>query len=111
MIALSRCGYQSVQRLAVACFCCLTACEGPNERAGREQDRALTANSSTPVSGEGPNQRLGEAQDEADRADAKARAAKADALESEADRLHSQADIAADRLEAQAKAVRSGKAN
>jgi hypothetical protein len=97
--------------LAVLCLCSLPACEGPKESAGREQDRAMAANSSVPLSGTGPNQRLGEAQDRADRAEAKARDAKADALESEADRLRTQADIAADRLDAQAKTVRTQKAN
>jgi hypothetical protein len=97
--------------LAIACLCGLSACEGPNESAGREQDRAIAANSSTPMDGTGPNQRLGEAQDRADRADAKARDAKADALESEADRLRTQGDIAADRLDAQAKTARTGKAD
>ena len=97
--------------LTIVGLFCLSACEGPKESAGREQDRAIAANSSVPTSGAGPNERLGEAQDRADRADAKARDAKADALESEADRLRTEADIAADRLDAQAKTVRTGKAN
>jgi hypothetical protein len=89
----------------------LMGCEGPKESAGREQDRAIAANTGEALSGAGPNQRIGEAQDQADRAEAKARDAQADALESEAKRLRTQADIAADRLEAQARTVRAGSAN
>ncbi len=96
--------------LAFVSILAFVGCEGPKESAGREQDRVIAANSAVPLSGAGPNQRLGEAQDRTDRADAKARDARAEALESEANRLRTQADIAADRLDLQAKAVRSGEA-
>ncbi len=89
----------------------LTACEGPKEAAGREQDRMLAENGPGPDGSAASNQRRGEAQDRADRAKAKARDARADALESEADRLRTEADIAADRLDAQAKLIRAEKAN
>jgi len=92
--------------LVMATLLILTACEGPKEAAGREQDRLLAANNAVADGGAGLNQRRGEAQDRADRADMKARDARADALESEADRLRTEADIAADRLDAQAKVVR-----
>ena len=96
--------------VALAALYGLAGCEGPNESTGREKDRLIAANTTQPAVGPGPNQLLGEAQDRADHADRKVRDARADALESEADLLRTQADIAADRLEAQATAVRAGKA-
>jgi hypothetical protein len=66
----------------------LASCNGPNEIAGREQDRASAANSKVLVSGDGPNQRMGAARDKADRVQANARATNAHVLETQAENLH-----------------------
>jgi hypothetical protein len=87
----------------------LGACQGPNERAGREKDQADALANGQNVSGEGPNQRLGEAQDRVEAADRKVRDADASALESRGDQLRGNADIEADKLDKQARAVRDGK--
>lgn len=87
----------------------LGACEGPNEKAGREKDRSAAVAAGQNFTGEGPNQRLGEAQDRVETADRNARDAAAAALESRGDQLRGQADIEADRLDKEARAVRGGK--
>lgn len=88
----------------------LSACDGPNEVAGREQDRAAAlANNSSQV-GEGANEARGEALDRSQDAAAAVREAKADALERQGDQMRTDADIAADKLDQQAKRVRDGQA-
>lgn len=85
------------------------ACDGPKEQAGRERDRREAAAAGQNITGQGSNERLGEAQDRVDRADREARDAAAAALESRGDQLRRQADIEADKLDAQARAVRNTK--
>jgi hypothetical protein len=86
----------------------LGACDGPNEQAGRERDRADAIAAGQNVTDEGPNERLGEAQDRLETADRKAKDSAADALESRGEQLRKQADIEADKLDAQARVVRDG---
>ena len=87
----------------------LAACNGPNQQAGRERDRADAAAAGINVTGEGPNERLGQAQDRVDSADRKEKDAAARALESRGDQLRKQADVEADKLDEQARAVRGSK--
>lgn len=87
----------------------LAACDGPNEKAGRDADRSAAAAAGLNQSGEGPQERLGEAQDRVERADARANDARADALERQGEKLRSEADLAADRLDEQARALRETK--
>lgn len=87
----------------------LGACEGPNQKAGREKDRADAVATGQNVTSDGPNERLGEAQDRVDSADRKAREAAAAALQSRSAQLRGQADIEADRLDEQARKLRDEK--
>lgn len=83
----------------------LSACEGPNEKAGKARDRAAaTAGSS--YAGEGPAERIGKAQDRAAKAASDARNAEANSLRRQADAVRAGADVKADRLEQQAQSVR-----
>ncbi|GLI98809.1 MULTISPECIES: hypothetical protein [unclassified Sphingobium] len=93
---------------AIASALGLGACDGPNETAGQAQDRASAlANNSTQV-GEGMNEVRGRALDRSLQAAQEVQEAKADALEKQGDQMRVNADIAADRLDAQAKKVRNG---
>ncbi len=92
--------------VALACLVTLAACEGRNEKAGREADQAAAVAAGQNATGEGPNERLGEAQDRVDDANAEAADATADALERQGDQLRSEAGLAADRLDEKAKALR-----
>lgn len=92
--------------LALMCVTGLAACDGPNEKAGRDADRAEAQAAGHNVTGEGPNERIGEAQDRVVRADARASDAAADALEKQGDQMRTQADLAADRLDEQARSLR-----
>lgn len=85
----------------------VSGCDGPKEKAGREQDRVRANAAGVDAPAEGPAEKIGEAQDRADAAAAKARDAAAKALETRADALRRDADVAADRLEERAKAVRN----
>ncbi len=87
----------------------LGACQGPNERAGREKDQAEALANGQNVSGDGPNQRQGQAQDQVEAADRRTRNADAAALESRGDQIRGNADSEADKLDKQARAVRDGK--
>jgi hypothetical protein len=83
-----------------------SGCDGPNERSGREADRAAAAAQGVNMSGEGSNELIGEAQDRAERAARKAVEARADALEDRADQLRREADAEAEKLDQQARAAR-----
>ncbi|MFZ5706422.1 MAG: hypothetical protein ACOY5R_14325 [Pseudomonadota bacterium] len=95
--------------LTLACLASLTACDGPNEKAGRDADRAEAAAMGENVTGEGPRERLGEAQDRVEKADARASDAAAEALEKQGDQLRTQADFEADQLDEQARGLRDRK--
>ena len=87
----------------------LGACGGPNQKAGREQDRVDATAAGVNLTGEGPKERLGKAQDQVESADRKAKEAAARALQARADQLRKGADVEADKLDAQARAVRATK--
>lgn len=96
-------------RIAIAALVgavALTACSGPKQKAGEEQDKANANAAGITYNGTGPNEQLGEAQDKADRAATKARDAQADALKQQGKEIKSEADAKADKLEEQAKAIR-----
>ena len=84
----------------------LTACEGPNEKAGKARDKATAAAQGSSYAGEGPAERIGKAQDRAAEAANDARDAEAKSLRKQADAMKAGADVEADRLEQQAKSVR-----
>ena len=84
----------------------LTACSGPNEKAGREQDKAAATAQGQAYTGEGPNQRIGEARDRASAAEQNVRDAEADALKAEGRNLQRQAEIGAARLDEKSRAIR-----
>ena len=84
------------------------ACDGPNETAGRDRDRAAAAVNGVEPAGKGANEVAGERLDRAERAAEKVRDAQADALERQADQIRTDADLSADRLEDQAKKTREG---
>lgn len=92
--------------LALVCLTGVAGCDGPNEKAGREADRAEAEAAGHNVTGEGPNERLGEAQDRVEKADARASDAAADALEKQGEQMRTQADLSADRLDEQARSLR-----
>lgn len=81
-------------------------CDGPNEQAGRAEDRAAAIAAGDNSTTEGPNELAGEARDRVEKAERKAKEAAAEALEARGDQLRSSADIEADKLDAQAQAVR-----
>jgi hypothetical protein len=84
----------------------LAGCDGPNEKAGREKDKAAAAAAGIPYKGNGPNEELGEAQDRAIDAARDAREATASVLQEQAHTVKVEADVAADRLEQQAEEIR-----
>src|SRR3546814_15905682 len=49
--------------LALFSIVALTACNGPNQQAGREQDKASATDRGEPYRGSGPNERIGEVRD------------------------------------------------
>lgn len=107
MIEISRTARSIV--LTLACLASLSACDGPNEKAGRDADRAAAASAGQNMTDEGPRERLGEARDRVEKADARASDAAADALEKQGDQMRTQADIDADRLDEQARGLRERK--
>jgi uncharacterized membrane protein YqiK len=84
----------------------LAACDGPNEKAGKEQDRAAATAAGVNYTGSGPAERAGEAQDNADNAARDAKEAEKKAIDAKARNIEKQADVAAEKLEAEADAVR-----
>lgn len=84
----------------------VTACNGPNERAGKEQDKATAAALGQPYSGSGPNQRIGEAKDRAVNAHKEADEAAANALSAKGDEIKRQADVQAASLDEQSREIR-----
>src|SRR3546814_1010893 len=72
-----------VGALALFSIVALTACNGPNQEAGREQDKASATARGEPYSGSGPNERLGEVRDRAAAAEKNVRDAAADALKAQ----------------------------
>lgn len=95
--------------LALALGLSVAGCDGPNEQAGRAEDRAAALAAGQNSTAEGPNELAGEEQDKVERAERNAKDAAADALEARGDQLRSSADIEADKLDAQAKTVRDGR--
>lgn len=85
----------------------LAGCNGPNETAGKEKDKAAAAAAGQPYQGDGPNEKIGEAQDRASDAAKDARNAEARSLHKQARKVKADADVEADRLEQQAKAIRA----
>jgi len=98
--------FMSKMGVALGCLAALGACDGPNEKAGRDADRAAAAAAGQNQTHEGPNERLGEARDRVERADTKATDAAADALERQGDAMRTKADLEADRLDEQARRLR-----
>jgi hypothetical protein len=84
----------------------LAACDGPNEKAGKEQDRAAATAAGVDYKGSGPAERAGEVQDNADNAARDAKEAETKAIDAKARNIQKQADVAAEKLEAEADAVR-----
>ena len=84
----------------------IAACNGPNETAGKEQDKATAAALWTPYIGSGPNQRVGEAKDRAVAARNDAKEAAANALRAQGDNIKRQADADAAGLDEQSRAIR-----
>jgi hypothetical protein len=81
----------------------LAACDGPNEKAGARQDEAAANAAGVDYEGSGPAERSGQVQDRAEAAARQEQDAAADALES----FRRQADVEAEKLEEQARDVRS----
>jgi hypothetical protein len=84
----------------------IVACNGPNETAGKEQDKAAAAALGQAYSGSGPNQRIGEAKDRAVSARKEADEAAAKALSAKGDEIKRQADVEAASLDEQSRAIR-----
>ena len=84
----------------------LTSCGGPNEKAGREQDKAAATAQGQAYKGDGPNERIGEAQDRASAAAQNVKDAQADALKAEGRNLQRQAEVGAARLDEKSRAIR-----
>jgi hypothetical protein len=82
----------------------VSACDGPHEKAGKQADQV--AGVKTGVLAPGPQQRLGALHDRADRDEARAIDARADAVEDRAKAIRSAADQRADALDAQAHDIR-----
>ena len=93
--------------IALAGLILLSACDGPAQKAGREQDQATANLAGQNYSGEGPNERIGVSVDRADQATQEARRAAEKASKKEGDAIRRQADVGATRLDEQAKAVRA----
>lgn len=104
----SRCVSQGVAAsLMVLCCTGLAACRGPNEQAGREQDKSAAELRGETYSGSGPNQRIGEASDRAVAADQKLRTAQGKVLEAQGLKIQRGADVDAARLDEQSRAIRN----
>jgi hypothetical protein len=84
----------------------LAGCDGPHQKAGAAQDKAVAAAQGRPYGGDGPNERVGRAQDRSDTADRDARKGAADALRTEANAIRRKADVPAARLDEQSRALR-----
>jgi hypothetical protein len=84
----------------------LAACNGPNQTAGKEQDKATAAALGEPYTGSGPNERIGAAQDRAVTARRNAKDAAAEALSAKGNDIKRQADVEAATLDEQSRAVR-----
>src|SRR5687768_363762 len=87
----------------------LVACEGPHEQAGQKQDEAAANAAGVDYGGSGPAERRGKVQDRAEDAAREAREASAEALEAKAQNYRRQADVEAEKLEAEARDVRTGR--
>src|SRR3546814_20832256 len=93
--------------LALFSIVALTACNGPNQEAGREQDKASATARGEPYSGSGPNERLVEVRDRAAAAEQNVRDAAADALKEQGRNLERQAKINATRPDEKAQIGRA----
>jgi hypothetical protein len=91
---------------AAALACLIAACDGPKEKAGAAKDEAAANAAGVNYDGKGPAERAGAAADRVDRAAAKARDSKADALKDQGKAIRAQADADAVKLEQQAQALR-----
>jgi hypothetical protein len=92
--------------VAIIASVALIGCDGPNEQAGREKDKAEATAAGQNYTGTGPNERIGEAEDRAANALRHERDAAADAIEAQGETIQRQADVTADRLSEEAKAIR-----
>lgn len=100
---VDRAGWKfSVMLLAAA----LISCDGPNETAGEEKDKAEAEAAGQNYTGSGPNERIGEAEDRAAAAARRERTSAAEAIEAQGENIQRQADVAADRLTEEARAIR-----
>lgn len=84
----------------------LMGCQGPNAKAGEQQDRADAAANGAEYTRGGPNEHIGRAVDRANRAERSARDAAANALQKQRDSVTQQANIDATRLDERAKTIR-----
>ena len=87
----------------------MAACQGPHEQAGQRQDEAAANAAGVDYGGSGPAERRGKVQDRAEAAAREEREASADELEAKAENYRRQADVEAEKLEAEARDVRSGR--
>ena len=95
--------------LMLASLIGLAACQGPQEQAGAKQDEAAANAAGVDYSGSGPAARRGKVQDRAEAAARVAREAVADSLDAKAENYRRQADVEAEKLEAEARDVRTAK--
>lgn len=90
----------------LAVLAALSSCDGPNQKAGKDQDKAAAAAQGQPYTGSGPNERIGEAQDRAVAARQDAKNAAANALKAQGDNIQRQADAEAATLDEKSRALR-----
>src|SRR3546814_18151882 len=84
-----------VGALALFSIVALTACNGPNQEAGREQDKASATARGEHYSGSGPNERIGEERDRAAADEQNVWEAAADALKARGRNPEAPEDITA----------------
>jgi hypothetical protein len=84
----------------------LVGCNGPNQKAGSERDKAAAAAQGEPYKGNGPNERIGQAQDRAADAEQNVRDADADALKAQGKSIKRQADVAAAPFDEKSRSIR-----
>ncbi|MGR4893127.1 hypothetical protein ACIPPQ_19005 [Sphingopyxis sp. LARHCG72] len=84
----------------------LSACQGPQAKAGAEKDKAAAEAAGRVYEGNGPNEAIGAARDRAEDAAREAREAEAAGLKRQGDAIRRQADVEAEKLEQQAEAIR-----
>ena len=90
----------------LAVLAALSSCDGPNQNAGKDQDKAAAAAQGQPYTGSGPNERIGKAKDRAVAAGQDAKKAAAIALRAQGDNIKRQADVEAATLDENSRALR-----